>query len=116
MTDQPGILSHPGRQYLTVRLSQICRDDLFLVALLGSAAAKLLDLLGHKQLLDLVQDSLFRELVVLFFPFLRCRSVRSPVAGFRGIDLVPVERLELLLGPHNWQANAWRGGKGWLLR
>lgn len=52
---------------LTVSFSQISRDDLLLVILLGACTTDLLDLLGLEQLLDLIQDTFLAEFCVFLF-------------------------------------------------
>src|SRR3954466_15515758 len=89
---------------LTKLLSQIIRDDLLLVVLLALALADLLGLLGHEELLDFVKNTLSTQLKVLLFPLFSGRRVGRPMGGKWRINLFPVQGLELLLRPDNWQA------------
>lgn len=86
---------------LTECFTQVGRYDLLLVIFFACAATNLLDLLGHEQLLNLVQDTLSAKFIIFFFPSFSRGSMSSPVTSFRGIDLIPVEGFELLLRPYN---------------
>ncbi|KAI6763140.1 hypothetical protein HG530_009120 [Fusarium avenaceum] len=88
----------------------ILRNDLLLVVFLGGAShTKFLDLLGHEQLLNLVQNTLLTELLVLLLSGFSRGSMGRPMTGLRSIYLLPMQSLELLLGANNGQANTWRG-------
>lgn len=87
---------------LTIGLAEIRRDDLLLVILLRRASyTNLLDLLGHEQFLNLVENTLLAELLILLLSGFGRGCMGRPVTGLRGIDLLPMQGLELLLGANN---------------
>ena len=78
---------------------EVAGDDLPLVVLATAGLADHLDLFGQEQLLDLVEDALAREFQVLVLSSLERGRVRGPQRYLGRIHLLPVQRLQLLLGP-----------------
>ena len=82
---------------LTISFAQIGGDDLLFVVLLRTPTTDFLNFLGPEQLFNLIKNALLAELSVFLLPFFGRRSMRRPVTCFWSVDLVPMERLQLLL-------------------